>query len=285
MIFWRRNLLTVNLTTTYQRLKLCKITLVSLLMQTRLPDRIVVWVSKEPYLRDEGIANDDLVNQLVKSLPGINSEIISVRWVKNTGPYRKLIPMLREAAPEDIIVTADDDIFYGENWLKNLVEAYDATSNTLVAARVRKIKTNFYGVNKSYLYWKIITKPTTVYDDFVVTFGGGVALNRNMFREEDIFNEEYLRLAPTADDLWFSKLVRQNNTKVKVLPNALQEINFIEHNDGLNNHNIPSVTSFIHRLRRKLWDRQLGRLGVHVCGNDHAFSRIESYFEAQSNQK
>jgi len=278
-------LLTVNLTTTYQRLKLCKITLVSLLMQSRLPDRIVVWVSKEPYLRDEGIANDDLVKELVKSLPGINSEIISVRWVQNTGPYRKLIPMLREAAPKDIIVTADDDIFYGEDWLKHLVEAYDSAANALVAARVREVKTNFFGVNKSYLYWKIITKPTTINDNFVVTFGGGVALSRSMFREEDIYNEEYLKLAPTADDLWFSKLVRQNNINVKVLPSALREINFIEHNDGLNNHNIPSVTSFIHRLRRKLWDRPLGHLGVHVCGNDSAFSRIEAYFKNSKTNK
>lgn len=278
-------MLTVNLTTTFQRLSLCRIAITSLLLQSKLPDQINLWVSKEPYLRDKGIGSSDVIEQFIYSLPESTRQRLIIRWAENTGPYRKLIPMLRVAAPEDIIVTADDDIFYGENWLKKLVEAYEATPNMLVAARVRKIKANVFGVNQSYLYWKIITKPATVSDDFVVTFGGGVVLNRHMFCEKDIHNEEYLQLAPTADDLWFSKLVRRNNLNVKVLPSALQEIYFIEHNDGLNNHNIPSVTSFLHRLRRKLWDRPLGRLGVHVCGNDRAFSRIESYFKDQGNKK
>lgn len=257
----------------------------SILMQSCLPDRVIIWVSKEAYLRDQGIKNDNVVEEFIKSLPVKNSEIISVRWVENTGPYRKLIPMLREASSDDVIVTADDDIFYGENWLRILVDAYYSSSNSLVAGRVRQIKKNIFGARMSYLYWKIITKPNTLSDDFVVTFGGGVALNRAMFREKDIHNDEYLRLAPTADDLWFSKLIRQNSIKVKVVPSALKELNFVEHNDGLNNHNIPSVTSFLHRLRRKLWDHFLGRLGVHVCGNDRVFSRIETYFKNADSNK
>jgi len=42
----------------------------------------------------------------------------------NTGPYRKLIPALREAEPDDLIVTADDDIFSGRDWLQGLIKAY-----------------------------------------------------------------------------------------------------------------------------------------------------------------
>ena len=61
------------------------------------------------------------------SLPAEAKELINVKWVPNTGPYRKLIPMLRESRPTDIIITADDDIFYGENWLPGLLKAYEQT--------------------------------------------------------------------------------------------------------------------------------------------------------------
>lgn len=104
-------MLIVNLTTTFQRLSLCRVALISLLSQSRLPDRINLWVSKQPYLRDEGIRDGLCIEQLLKSLPEPSRERVIVRWVENTGPYRKLIPMLREAQEDDVLVTADDDIF------------------------------------------------------------------------------------------------------------------------------------------------------------------------------
>jgi len=275
-------LVTVNLTTTFQRLSFCRIALTSLLLQSRLPDQINLWVSKEPYLRDKGIANKEAIDQLIASLPAESRSRISVRWVPNTGPYRKLIPMLREAGPDDLIVTADDDIFYGRDWLSGLLSAYDYAGGKPAAARVRTKRINFLGRKTSYLFWNLINQPKTVEDGFIVTFGGGVVLTRAMFREQDIADDSFLKVAPTADDLWYSKLLRLNRNELVVVPSLMKELNFIQHNDGLMNHNWPKVVSLFHKIRLRVWDRLLGFFGVAVCGNDVAYGEIDRYFRAAS---
>ena len=49
-------MLTVNLTTTHSRLHLCSATVWSLMNQSLKPDFIVLWVSRDSYLSDEGIS-------------------------------------------------------------------------------------------------------------------------------------------------------------------------------------------------------------------------------------
>ena len=271
-------MISVNLTTTYQRLNLCRIALSSLLLQSRLPDQVNLWVSDQPYLRDKGISDSGAIKELIDSLPEATRNRVCVRWVANTGPYRKLIPVLRQAGPDDVIVTADDDIFYGRNWLSGLVAAYEDAGGKPVAARVRTKRTNFLGKKTSYLFWNLINQPKTVEDGFIVTFGGGVVLTRAMFREQDIADDSFLNVAPTADDLWYSKLLRLNHNEVVVVPSLLKELNFIQHNDGLTNHNWPKVVSLFHKIRLRVWDRYAGFLGVAVCGNDVAYGEIDRYF-------
>ena len=275
-------MLTVNLTTTFQRLSLSRIALTSLLLQSRLPDQINLWVSKEGYLRDKGIVNNKGIDQLLESLPEAGRGCVSIRWVPNTGPYRKLIPMLREAEPDDVIITADDDIFYGRDWLNGLLTAYEEGGGKPVASRVRTKRINFLGKKTSYLYWNLINQPSVVLDDFIVTFGGGAVLTRAMFREQDIADDSFLQVAPTADDLWYSKLLRLNNNEVVVVPSLLGELNFILHEDGLSNHNWVKVVSFLHKIRVRVWDKSAGFLGVPVCGNDVAYRKINGYFKSDS---
>lgn len=272
-------MISVNLTTTYQRLNLCRIALSSLLLQSRLPDQVNLWVSEQPYLRDKGISDNSAIKELIDSLPEATRSLVCVRWVANTGPYRKLIPMLREADPDDVIVTADDDIFYGKDWLRGLLDAYKNADGKPVASRVRAKRANFLGAKTSYIYWGLINQTSVVCDDFVVTFGGGSVLARAMFREQDIADDSFLSVAPTADDLWYSKLLMLNHNEVVVVPSIMEELNFIQHNDGLGNHNWVKISSFVHRIRVKVWDRIAGFLGVAICGNDIACRNIDKYFQ------
>lgn len=240
-------------------------------------------MSKEPYLRDQGIGNSEAVDRLLESLPEATRHRVNVRWVANIGPYRKLIPMLREAGPDDVIVTADDDIFYGRDWLSRLMQAYEESGGELVAARVRSKRINFLGKKTSYLFWRLINQPRIVEDDFIITFGGGAVLTRAMFQEQDIADESFLEVAQTADDLWYSALLKRKNNKVVVVPSLIDELNFILHNDGLTNHNYPRIASLMHKIRLRTWDRAAGFLGVPVCGNDVAYAQIERYFSKGSN--
>lgn len=272
-------MISVNLTTTSERLNLCRISLTSLLMQSKLPDQINLWVSREPYLSDKGIPSDEIVNRLVMSLPETNRHLIQIRWTPNIGPYRKLIPVLREAAPEDLIVTADDDIFYGETWLASLLSEYEANPGKVVAGRVRKVRYGILGARTSYMHWGLISEGTVLSRDFVVTFGGGAVLSKDMFREQDVYNDRFIDLAPRADDLWYSKLLALSGKQVKIVPDALVELIFMTHPHGLANSNLATgPNTLLAKALRRIWVSSYGILGGAVCGNDHAFMNVDRYF-------
>ena len=206
---------------------------------------------------------------------------MKVNWVPNTGPYRKLIPMLRKAEDNDLIVTADDDIFYGRDWLVRLLKAYAHADGKVVAARVRIKRMNFLGKKTSYIYWKLAERQEVLSGNFVVTFGGGAILSKSMFQEKDIADDSFLEVAGTADDLWYSKLLMLNKKQVLAVPSILKELNFIQHTDGLTNDNFPLLSSFLKKLRFQTWDRFLGFLGFPVCGNDECYNNINKYFESR----
>lgn len=270
--------MTVNLTTTYQRLNLCKISLLSLVMQTRKPGKINLWVSAEPYLSDLGIKDRSVLEDVVRSIPENYQSLVEVKWVPNTGPYRKLLPILRESQDDDIIVTADDDIYYGDQWLDILLDSHLSSPDKVVAARVRLEKRNFFRARQSYLFWPLATEPVTLSDSYVVTFGGGAIFKRKLFTSQDIEDEAYVQVAPTADDLWYSKLLKRNNVEVEVIPDLLHELNFINHDHGLVNHNFNRAQSFLKKLKVKFWDQNLGRLGFPVCVNDQSYRKIKKHF-------
>lgn len=278
-------MITVNLTTTCQRLPLCKITLMSLCLQSRQPDEIRLWVSTEPYLRDGGIRNKNELNHYFNDLPAEWMRRIKVCWVANTGPYRKLIPALRDAGPDDLLVTADDDIVYGENWLSTLLQAYEPDSNVAIAGRVRKKRYNAFGRTMSYMNWDILHDAALISEGYIITFGGGAVLSRSMFREQDILDDAFLDVAPTADDLWYSKLLLRNNTRVRVVPGVLREMHFIEHTDGLVNHNHPGQAALLKKIGMRLWEWIAGYLGVPVCGNDRAYLKVEEHFRKLADQQ
>lgn len=272
-------MITVNLTTTRHRIGLCRIALTSLALQSQRPDRINLWISREPYLRDDGIKDQCDIQAMIESLPKTIEDMLRVRWVANTGPYRKLIPILREATHDDVIVTADDDIFYGENWLRALLSIHETAGGLAVAARVRRQRKNFVGVRMSYFYWALMSQAGIAEDDFVITFGGGAVLRRAMFREIDIGDDAFLEVAPTADDLWYSRLLNVNGVGVVVEPSIMRELHFIKHEDGLMERNLLRPKSFTEKMRARLWDRGLGFFGLPVCANDRACASIENYFK------
>ncbi len=59
-------------------------------------------------------------------------------------PYKKLIPVL-EKYPDDIIVTADDDIFYRPDWLKILYDEHLKSPDCLVAHYGYRIRLDTFG--------------------------------------------------------------------------------------------------------------------------------------------
>ncbi|EHD14390.1 hypothetical protein CIN_03220 [Commensalibacter intestini A911] len=272
-------MISVNLTTTSSRLGLCSATIWSLIHQTKKPDKIFLWISQEGYLSDEGIKT---IPSWIDELNSILN-IIEVKFVENTGPYRKIINAIRLSNQSDILVYVDDDVIYGDKWLETLLHAfYENKSKLAIASRIRAVKRNIFGTVQSYSRYRVCKKPIQFNCDYIITGVGGCVLTKNMISEALINNDDYILLAPKTDDLWISKILELSGTVVEACPKALTYVDEIDHkNNALNLSNMHQMkgSNAVLKLINKIVQRVLAYFGLQRTNNDISIKKISSYFK------
>lgn len=273
----------VSLTTTSKRLELLRIGLLSLIHQSVKPDRIWVWVSNEAYLSDEGITSLEALVEQFQDILHASEVVVEFRLTANTGPYRKLLPALEACAEDDIIVTADDDIFYGKQWLALLLDSYGRHSDYPIAGRARAVARTKWGAAKGYMTWPLVKLSGFHADDLLVTFGGGTVLKKSFFHRNFAQNQDYKSLAPTADDIWYTHALLAHSKKVFVDPKISQELYFIRHPLGLlenyNNSRSKRHRSIGFVVRVINWAKR--KLGIASSTNDKCYRDVSAYFASK----
>jgi hypothetical protein len=191
--------ITITLTTIHSRLQYLPQVIESLHRQTLPPAAILLNISHEPYLLDQGIpADDPVLLELQRSMP-----LLRVNWVANTGPYRKIFWWMEQhfsqAVTEDkLFVTVDDDTLYPEDFLQKLYEEY-LRHDCVVAFRGRHMELD-EGAISVYSKWTWGRTERTLAN--LPTGKDGILYNTKFFTRDFLELADALRLAPTADDLW-----------------------------------------------------------------------------------
>ncbi|MDI2113808.1 glycosyltransferase [Commensalibacter nepenthis] len=272
-------MISVNLTTTSSRLGLCSATIWSLIHQTKRPDKIFLWISHEAYLSDEGVKT---IPSWIDELNSI-SNIVDVKFVENTGPYRKIINAIKLSDHSDILVYADDDVIYGDMWLETLLHAfYKNDAQLAIASRIRVVKRNIFGWMQSYSRYRICKQPIRFNRDYIITGVGGCVLTKHMIKESLINNNDYISLAPRTDDIWISKILELSGTVVEACPKALTYVDEIDHkNNALNLSNTYQTkhANFIFKLINRPMQIFLSYFGLQRTNNDISIKKISHYFK------
>jgi len=218
----------VSLTSFPYRIKTLHIAIDSILNQTLKPDAVYLYLANEQFPNKE--------KDLPESLLALEKHGLSIKWCSDIKSYKKLIPALHEH-PDDIIVTADDDLIFEKDWLKTLYNSYLAYPADIHAHRITRLyfkdNQNLEIINRE-LYWA----KTNVFDyegyikepSFLnkLTGGSGALYPPNCFIE-DILNEDlFTRLAPTSDDIWFWLMAALKGVKVRVPDSHFPVLNYIE---------------------------------------------------------
>ena len=115
----------VTLTTIHNRLYGIAATIETLLQGDMLPSHIYIFLSEGPFLLDQGVSRDYLLGSAMSKLRALYRIFphISVVFVDNIGPHRKLLPLLAKKWAEDcVIVTVDDHLLYPPSMLASLVQ-------------------------------------------------------------------------------------------------------------------------------------------------------------------
>lgn len=267
----------INLTTTHSRLDLCSATIWSLMHQTILPDRINLWVSHDAYMADHGINEEPL---WVAELNEIN-DILRVRYVKNIGPYRKIVPALRNASDDDILVYADDDVIYSKEWYESLLVTFlNHQEKYIVAARVRLKRNNIFGRLQSYNMFQVCSNDTILTGGYIVTGVGGCILKRKHVDQELIFLDDFVHVIPRTDDIWLSKIFELSSTSVYCKASSLNYVQEITHSNNALNHtnNVIPGGSFVRKIIIKIRNKLFGYFGVELSNNDMAIRKTDFFF-------
>ena len=193
----------VSLTSIFQNQYILSKTLHSLLNQTLKPDKIVLYLSVEPYLVDVGFKDNLITNSELRDTLKGNIDVI---FVDNTGPYRKLLPLLKDKWEQDcVIITVDDDTVYHPELVENLVNDYNRYDCVInyrgFTPDIDKIEQLTYEKrNPTIIHKHIFNFPTGK---------GGILYHPKFFRSTGdlIFRQDMINLScPTADDVWFMLL-------------------------------------------------------------------------------
>jgi len=193
----------ISLTSIYQKQDLLLSTLKSITEQTLLPTKCFIYLSSEPYLIDSGFENKSLNQNLVDFISKNN--LFQICWCENIGPYRKLLPLLKDKWDEDcLILTMDDDIYYHKKIIEQLVSDY-RKYKCCIAYRGFTPK-NVDNVNLKTLTYEKGPIPCRKHLYNFANGGVGTVHHPSFYHKTGdlIFNLEYIKkLCRTSDDIWY----------------------------------------------------------------------------------
>ena len=123
--------LVVSLTTYKERIHDVHLTIESIMQQTVLPNRIILWL-------DENEFDDASIPIVLKKQIGRGLEI---RYCRNIKSFKKLIPTLK-MLPEATIITVDDDVIYPYDMIERMMSHYREDPKCIYYYRGRIIGRN-----------------------------------------------------------------------------------------------------------------------------------------------
>jgi hypothetical protein len=208
--------LIVSLTSFPDRIKAVSETIKSLLLQRFKPNRVILWLAKQQFPQKEG----DLPDELLK----LTQYGLEIKWCEDLRSYKKLIPTL-QMFPEAIIVTADDDLYYRETWLKVLYQAYQKNKNVVWAHRITKFSVKdgeFFTIAGGYDTWGNASYLHKV------TGCGGVLYPPHILHEDVLKKDVFMKICTTNDDIWFWLMAVLNEKKISVPSNAQRGLLYVK---------------------------------------------------------
>ncbi len=212
--------LIISLASYPARIKTVHITINTLLQQTLKPDKVILWLAQEQFPNAE--------KDLPKDLLRLKEYGLEIEWCEDdVKSYKKLVPALIKY-PDDIIVTADDDVYYQPNMLESLYNAYLKNPQNIYVKRSVKLHLNNgypEGISSRKYFYKHLTEPSY----FNQIMGGSGCLYPPHSLYKDCTDTDIIRSTiPTHDDAYFWSMAVLNRTKIQVVGGFDENLYFVD---------------------------------------------------------
>lgn len=205
----------VSLTSYPKRIGTINQVIESIIHQTILPDKIVLYLAEEQFETKE----------VVPDLDEYEKYGFELRWCKeDLGPHKKYFYAMQEF-PDDIIITIDDDVIYKETMIKNLLAGHKKNPDAVISRRTHLITWTEEGAIASYTSWygeciRYINEPRM---DLVAIGCGGILYPPHILSQE-VFNKANILLyCRYADDMWLKIMETINNVPTVLVQNSNED--------------------------------------------------------------
>lgn len=186
----------------------------SLLRQSVRARKVILWLAETQYPNGK----KDLPNNLLE----LCDYGLEIRFCDDLKSYKKIFYSAQEYS-NSIIVTADDDTLYPENWLSNLLKTHIEYPDCIVCYRAHEITFDQNGL-RTYKSWNALSKNFQGPSLKLVPIGvGGILYPPNFFDDVEFDFDVIRKYAPTTDDIWLKVLaVKKGIPAVKVKLNSTE---------------------------------------------------------------
>lgn len=188
----------VSLTSFPARIAKVWIVIECMLRQTKRPERIILWLSKDQFSGQIDDLPLELTSQIARGL--------EIRFVDGDIKSHKKYYYVFKEYPNKYILTIDDDLLFPSDFLNGIYETALNNPNSVIASFGSKIIWNNTINYFEKKYEKI--KPGTTGTDLFFGSGGGTLFPPNRMLKYIDDKDNIMKLCPTADDIYLNAVAR-----------------------------------------------------------------------------
>lgn len=183
----------------------------SLLLQTVLPDRIIVY-----------LGSDSLEAEIPQELLDYQRYGVEIVIDKSMDlkPHKKYYYAMQQF-PNAKIITVDDDLVYPPDMIETLLKASEQYPDEVCARRVHKMTFDQAGNIKPYILWKKQYKAKKPSRSLLATGGGGVLYPPHAFDRKAFDTNAFTGSCLEADDIWLKCMEILAHRRVVYVPSKL----------------------------------------------------------------
>lgn len=181
----------VSLTSFPRRINSTWISIVSILLQTNPPDRIILWLSSDEFTS---------LNSLPKLLLKLQNYGLEIKFCSGNMFGHKKYFHIEGDMKKSIFITVDDDVIYRNDLIENLLETHAKNKNSVCSTIAHKVVLN---ANSFLSYSKWPSAKDFEVGKLVFPVGAGAILYPPNFFNNFLFERETVdRVCLFADDIW-----------------------------------------------------------------------------------
>lgn len=221
--------LIVSLTSFPSRIDYVYLVIESIMRQTVLPEKILLWLSLDQFPQKSA---------LPVRLTSMQNNIFEIRFVDGDIKSHKKYYYTFKQYPKSKVVLIDDDIIYPEKMLENMLRAEQRFPDSVVSMYAHHMRYKKDKSIMSYADWQVARTVCKSKDLFFGT-GGGTLIKPYMLYEDVINRDLFENLTPLADDIWINAMVRLGTYKdINLITNRAFLPIVIKDNQSLYSNNV-----------------------------------------------